>query len=342
MQFKELAQALGVSSSTVSIAINGRKGINEQTRKRILDAVKQYGMEINRKKPPRGQTSVINLVIYKKHGQVYGDTPFFSAVIEGISSQIRKLKYNLQIFFFYGNQDAGEQIHSLVTSVCAGMILLATEMNDEDIEIFRQLPLPLVVLDSYVDFSGLNCIAINNIQGACAATRFLIDRGHTTIGHIASSVAINNFRDRRAGFLKAVSGASGGGKEITSGIVRVAPTEDGAYNDMTAFLSKHPKLPSAFFADNDIIAIACIHALKDSGYTVPDDVSIVGFDDIPMAKVTSPKLTTIRVPKEQFGMYAVTRLNNLISKPTPSSIKILIDVTLEVRGSVLNMNDIGG
>ncbi len=334
---KELAAILGVSPSAISIALNHKEGISPDTRERILKAAKEYGIHKS-DKPSTGKTRslFINLVIFKKHGMVYGDTPFFSAVIEGISKQVKKVGYSLLVTYLYGNQDRKEQLRSLNLSECAGLILLATEMSEEDIKWFSSANRSVVVLDSYFENYNLDCIVIDNIQGAYLATSHLIDHGHSRIGHLASSVEINNFKERHEGFVKAVNRSSKTCDSIYN-TIRLRPTTEGAYEDMKAFLEKRPNLPTAFFADNDIIAISCMRALKEAGYKIPQDISIVGFDDTPMAYVTSPKLTTIRVAKEMLGIRAVIRLIEKINDPNDASFKIALNTTLEIRESVASI-----
>ena len=325
---KELAAILGVSPSSVSIALNGKSGISDETRENILKAAEAYGL----RRPSRrsSQSQFINLVIYKKHGLVYGDTAFFSAVIEGISTHIARLGYNLQISYFYGNQNQEEQFKILRMSECAGMILLATEMLREDILPFVDLPHPLVVLDSYFEDLDFDCVVLNNVRGAYLASQHLLECGHRRIGHLASSVTINNFAERTIGFEKAVAGVP----DCVCTTVKVSSTQEGAYYDMSSYLDAKPQLPTAFFADNDIIAVSCIRALKEHGYLIPDDVSVVGFDDMPLSYVVSPKLTTIHVAKEAFGQRAVTRLAEKIQEKDSVSLRISVNPTLISRDSV--------
>lgn len=329
---RELAEILGVSPSSISIALNGKSGISAETRDMILKAADTYGL----KRPQRrsSQSQYINLVIYKKHGLVYGDTAFFSAVIEGISSHTAHLGYNLQISYFYGNQNQAEQFKAVSMTDCAGTILLATEMLREDILPFLQFPHPLVVLDSYFEDLDFDCVVINNIRGAYLATHHLLDCGHRQIGHLASSVTINNFAERAAGFHMAAAEFP----ETVCSTVQVFSTQEGAYRDMNAYLDTNPQLPTAFFADNDIIAVSCMRALKEHGYRIPDDISFVGFDDMPFSYVVSPKLTTIQVAKEAFGQRAVTRLAEKIRDPDSVSLRVSVNPTLIVRDSVKSLS----
>ncbi|HHV09866.1 MAG TPA: LacI family transcriptional regulator [Clostridiales bacterium] len=331
---KELAAMLGVSPSAISIALNNKEGISPETRERILKAAKEHGIQKSeRLNTGKARSMFINLVIFKKHGMVYGDTPFFSEVIEGISNQVKKVGYSLLVTYLYGNQDRKEQLRSLNLSECAGIILLATEMSEEDIRWFSSANRPVVILDSYFGNYNLDSIVIDNIQGAYLATSHLIEHGHKNIGHLASQVEINNFKERHEGFAKAVNRSSETCDSIYN-TIRLRPTTEGAYEDMKAYLGKKPELPTAFFADNDIIAISCIRALKEAGYKIPNDISIVGFDDIPMAYVTSPKLTTVHVAKEILGIRAVIRLIEKINDPSDAALKIAVNTTLEIRESV--------
>ena len=334
---KELAALLGVSPSAISIALNGKDGISPETRERILKAANEHGIKRSDKtQSTKSRSQFINLVIFKKHGMVYGDTPFFSSVIEGISQQIKKVGYNLLVTYFYGNQDRKEQQRSLNLSDCAGIILLATEMDEEDIAWFAKSNHPVVVLDSYFENYNLDCIVIDNIHGALMATNHLIENGHKHIGHLASSIEINNFKERHEGFAKAVNRSSETCDSIYN-TVRLRPTVEGAYEDMKDYLEKKPSLPTAFFADNDIIAFSAMRALKESGYKIPLDISIVGFDDTPMAYITSPKLTTVHVSKEMLGIRAVLRLIEKINNPSDASLKIMLNTTLEIRESVIRI-----
>lgn len=331
---KELAAILGVSPSAISIALNNKDGISPETREKILRAAKEYGIHKSEKTSTgKSRSLFINLVIFKKHGMVYGDTPFFSEVIEGISKQVKQVGYSLLVTYLYGNQDRKEQLRSLNLSECAGLILLATEMSEEDIKWFSSANRAVVVLDSYFENYSLDCIVIDNIQGAFLATSHLIEYGHKNIGHLASSVEINNFKERHEGFVKAVNRSSETCDSIFN-TIRLRPTTEGAYEDMKTYLEKNPKLPTAFFSDNDIIAISCMRALKEACYKIPQDISIVGFDDTPMAYVTSPKLTTVRVAKEMLGTRAVIRLLEKINNPSDASFKIALNTSLEIRESV--------
>lgn len=328
---KELATKIGVSPATVSLALNGKPGLSDKTRECVLEAAHKFGLKHTKRKPE--ESAAISLVYYKKHGQVLGDTAFFIALIEGVTARARKSGYSITISYIYTDY-LEENLQTLHASQSIGIILIGTEMLESDIRHFSDFRRPIVVLDSHFETVANNCVTINNQQGAYLATRCLLDHGHRRIGHLASSVIINNFIERARGFNKACSEVT----DCTPIRVPVYSTQEGAYADMVAYLSEKPDLPTAFFADNDLIAISCIRALKDFHYHIPRDVSIIGFDDMPMALVTSPKLTTVQVNKEELGKRAVDLLMDMISEPEQPSIVIMLNTHLVERDSVATIN----
>jgi len=332
---KDLAQMLEVSPSAVSIALNGRPGISLQTRERILAAAAEHGIS-RPARQPQAIIHYINLIIFKKHGLVIGDTPFFSELIESVTTAAANLSYHIQLSYFYATQNHIEQFKSINSTGCTGVILLATEMTEEDLPLLAQIKAPLVVLDNNVETAGYDCVVINNVPAAMQATAHLLAKGHRRIGHLCSSVDIMNFRERREGFLRAAAAA---GDDLVGRLVTISveSTSDGAYRDMTNYLAKRPKLPQAFFADNDIIAIACLRALKEAGHAIPRELSIIGFDDVPYSRVVSPRLTTMHVPRDLMGRYAVNRLHEKITSPNPASLKIAINAWLKEGDSVANV-----
>ncbi|MCI8615870.1 LacI family transcriptional regulator [Parablautia intestinalis] len=333
MNKKELATLLDVSPSAVSIAFNGRKGISDKTRSRILQAAELYGVEFRARKA--AASNYISFVIFKKHGQVFGDTPFFSSVTEGVNTGITEAGYKMQMSYIYGDQNLEEKIEELCDPECIGIILLATEMDDKDIELCNHIEKPLVLLDSNYDGSVKDCVAINNTQGTFLATRYLIECGHTRLGYIHSNVHINNFKERYEGFCRALA-LSGLVEEDIH--IHVGSTSETAYRDMNRYLDRAGRLPTALVADNDIIALSCMRALKEHGYILPDAVSIVGFDDIPAAFVSAPKLATVRVPKPRLGAEAVELLVRRIKSTEPiPAVCMRIGIDLVVRDSILKL-----
>jgi len=315
------------------MVLNNRPGISEKTRKMVLDAYSAVGGEMNtgRRREPRNM-KFIYFVIYKKHGKVVDDTPFFSQLIEGIEQEAKQLGYNIQIA--YVSEEAGilSQMPLANSPECRGILVLATEMAEENANMFLMFGKPLLFLDSYFCNLLVDTVAINNDQASRAATAYLISHGHKRIGYLHSGIQINNFDERKDGFYKEMRMC---GLPVNDACVfELTPVTDAAYIEMSRLLAQTPELPTAFFADNDIIAISACKALKEHGYKIPEDISITGIDDIPMCEMMEPPLTTMHVPKQQMGSLAVKRLVERIEGHCGEIIKTEVATYVVERKSV--------
>lgn len=327
---KELAQKLNISAATVSMVLNHKPGISEATRQLVLSAAKEYGYQF-KKAPEDPDTRTIQIVIYHKNGLILSDTPFFNHVIEGISFQCQTLGFALHMSYVYERDSIEEQIAHLRDLNVDGILLLGTEMAKEDFPRFTTLSMPLVVLDSYFDGIPFDSVVINNIQGAFAGTCYLAGLGHNTIGYLRSSFSIHNFEERAEGYYKALR--IHGIETPHPYVCRICPVPDQGYEDMLRYLEDSPRLPTAYFADNDIVAGAAIRALKEKGYRVPEDVAVIGFDNIPFGSLMEPPLATMGVEKQQLGILAVDTLNRRIQNPNTELIKVALGTKVIHRTS---------
>lgn len=335
---KELAHILGVSPSSISIALNGRPGISDATRCRILEAAEQYGLStIQKNRPAVSNSNIIRLVIYRKHGFVFNDTAFFSEVLENINTSAASRGYIINITYLYEAENIAEQISDLLATDDAGYILLATEMHEEDILHFTSFPKPLVVLDNKFSTNLLNHISIDNIQGAYQAVRYLIECGHRRILHITTNVNATNLTERSFGAHLALMQEN----DCAIDMLRVRPSPEDACHDITdhfrSLLSDPDCRPTAVFTCSDMLAASCIRALTECGISIPDEVSIIGFDDIPLAAMTTPTLTTVHVDKSKLGFYAVKRLTDILSENDDGAINVQIGTELRIRQSVRHL-----
>ena len=176
---------------------------------------------------------------------------------------------------------------------------------------------------------------INNADSARMATEYLIGRGHRQIGYLQGSMRIKPFRSRRVGYQTALQKAHLSMKEEY--IVTLTSDMDGAYRDMKRFLEGKPELPTAYFADNDMIALGAMKAMREYGIRIPEDVSVVGFDDLSFSSISSPSLTTLRVPKQEIGRFAVRRLREMMQEPESPKLKIQVCTQFIERESVRSL-----
>lgn len=330
---KELAKILGISESAVSLALNNKPGVSCTTRKRVLQVAAEQGYDFTRKSVARqDHQGTICFIVYRKSGAVVDDTPFFSDLTDGVSLGCRKEHYDCVIRYLYENENIEDQIYAVRTLSLSGLIVLATEMKEENLNLFESFSIPVVFLDAYFERPEYNYITINNIHGAYMATSYLIRKRRIQPGYLRSAYPISNFDQRADGFYKAIRAA--GYSTSKSVVHRLTPSQEGAYEDMKTLLNEGEKPAQSYFADNDLIAIGAMQALREAGYRIPEDIAVVGFDDMPACEYIMPPLTTVSVPKLYLGQIAAARVIQLIEQKDLQPVSIEVFTKLIKRKSV--------
>ena len=172
------------------------------------------------------------------------------------------------------------------------------------------------------------------------ATEYLLRKGHKKIGYLRGGFRIKAFRSRAVGYATALNKA--GISPEKKYMVTLSTTINGAYEDMKAYLETGPQLPTAYFADNDMVALGAIRALQEKGYQVPEDISVVGFDDLPFCEIANPPLTTLRVPKQEMGRVAVKRILEVINGTDKIKTKTQVCTIFVERDSVRDLKNRDG
>ena len=332
VNIKQISDVTGFSAATISNALNGKRGVNKDTAEQIFTVAKRLGYVTEKK------INKIKLVVCKKTGDVVTDTPFFLDLLAGMERTGREFGYDTVVTNL--SLSDAEEIEQLKREVTTGVILLATELSEEDMKQFDDCEAPLVVIDSWYDNMKYDSILISNTDSVCQAVEYLFDKGHERVGYLKGPDRITNFYYRQLGFERAHQKRK---KPLHSEYdVEIRPMADIAYQDMKQYLEGmkkksedlHTVLPTAYFADNDIIAIGALKALQEAGIRVPEDVSLIGFDDMPFCEMSSPKLTTIRVFKQEMGMIAVKRLLEHLAEAKVINTKIQVCTQFIERESV--------
>ena len=208
----------------------------------------------------------------------------------------------------------------------------------EDFVHLDSIPIPYVVVDNTVPNHYCSSVCMNNGENVYIALQYLRKCGHTELGYLGSTTGAENFNERHDAFIKYV-------KEMDFHFdprneFRVKPTMLGARDDFARVLEQKPILPPCFFAENDTIALGAMKALKEKGYKIPQDVSLMGFDDIPYSSISSPALTTIHVQRNIMGKQSVIQLMQLIEDPRFMPMKTQITGRLVVRSSVKDLTSV--
>ena len=330
---KDIAEKLGVSTTTVSLVLNNKPGVGQETRERVLKEIESLGFETNIKIKPTASLKNIRFILFKSHGLVVGDTPFFSKLIESIEGEARNNGFNIIISYLSKDTNTREYVKQFESEESsAGILLLATEMSKENIETFADTNVPVLILDNCFDSVQIDSVQIDNIEGTSKAINYLAACGHTDIGYLHSSADIYNFEQRYIGFKAALQ--QNGLEFKPDNVINLEPTLEGSHRDMKKYVRENRKLPKALFADNDILAMGASRALKEEGYKLPEDVSIIGFDNMPYCVMMRPMLTTVNVNNAEMGKIAVRRLADIINGKTIGKIKILIRTDFVIRKSV--------
>lgn len=311
---KDIAKKLQLSPAAVSLALNGKPGVSENTRSLVLETAMQMGYvraEIASTAPTHRTICFIRyagtIVNIAEH------TSFSSFVLQGVEARAAELGYSTQVRYHHIGDLYNPQTLNLIRKA-DGIIFLGTDITSAqlpEIEQFLQCleTTPVVVADNFLLSSQVDCVGNDCFGGAKSAAEHLIKTGHKRIGYVRAKPRVQNFLEREHGIMAALKEAG----------YRLAVTVDadisseGAFQDFDAWIKQNPELPDGLFAENDILAAAVIRVLKKHGYRVPDDVSVVGFDDIPMCEMLDPPLSTVRSYKEDLGAVAVDLLHRRIT-----------------------------
>jgi LacI family transcriptional regulator len=340
VKVKDLAKMLNVSPSTVSLVLNNRPGISDATRNKVKEAVRELGYE-ELLVPETEKKKNILFVVYRKHGKDASGTIYFSQlfseIIEGAEAQARVKGCQL-IISYIDQKNFGQEVERIRGERADGILLLATEMEEAQISAFLELEIPIVVLDNYIEQNQFDCVTMNNEQGVYEAVSHLVSCGHKEIGYLHVVRNANNFIERYFGYRRAM--------ELQKVPLRQEwlieiETEggDALYAELKKKLEECRKLPTAFFADNDIVAITAIKVLKEMGYQVPEDVSMVGFDNMALSEMLEPPLTTIHIPKKTMGIAAVNSIMEKMQGENQAVFRTVAPTSLIVRQSVISRNE---
>ena len=302
----DIARIAGVSIATVSRCLNDPDRVKEKTRDRVQAAILETGYSPNTLAQSfrRGKTDVIMVVLPS-----VGD-PFFTEVMKGVRQVAGESGYSILINETQFNTMTADEIGAmLVSRQVDGIVLLATmsPFGSRVLSAKSQRALPIVIGCEVVspELAEYPSVHIDNGAAALEATQFLIGSGHRKIGFIKGSEESLLTRDREQGFRTAMEH---GGLELSENwVVEGKLTIEGARLATRSLLAL-PDRPSAIFCANDEMAMGCYHEVRSAGLRIPQDISIVGFDDVRYAAVMNPPLTTVQQPAEEIGRRVMYRL----------------------------------
>jgi DNA-binding LacI/PurR family transcriptional regulator len=322
---KDVADEAQVSLASVSLVLNGKVGVGPDTRLRVQAAIDRLGYQ------RRGQRLVIGLLIERLSVPAYSD-PLVGLMIHGVEVEAGRRGYHVLLASIEGGTT---QLPAMVTEQQIGGLVVVGggDISDAYIRMLAATNLPLVLVDNYVDGLAVPCVLGDNVTGAYLATRHLIALGHTRIAILEGPRKYKTLTERREGYLRALDEA---GLPIDPAMMikplhhrpRKGFEEAQSLLDLPA-----SRRPTAIFAISDKTALGAMDALKEAGLRVPDDIALVGFDDVAESSHATPSLTTVRLPAHAMGETAVKMLVDLAAGAGATPTKTVLYTELITRQS---------
>jgi len=328
---KDIASECGVSLSTVSLVLNHNPRISEKTRNKVLAAVKKYGYEPN--SHARGlasQTSRTLSIVVPHINHVFADV-YFGEIVSGIYERASAKGY--KVLLDIANEQfvrSGEYLNLLRSRRADGMMFIGSSIADKWPREFVSQPYPFLLINHYFPEEPLNYISIDYSDSARQAADHLLDLGHRSIGVITGTNTYTGLEFRKA-FIKRCLSRGLADKDVVWADGGKAWSQEGGFEAAQKLYTRNPRL-TAIMAANDRLAIGALHYLHKRKLRIPEDISVMGVDDIPQASFTTPSLTTIRHNLFQLGEMACDRILGLFRKEI-TSCREFLPISLVVRDS---------
>ena len=327
MRIKDIAREAGVSTATVSHVINKTKYVSDGTREKVQRAIEKFNYH------PNAHAQMLALGRSKMIGLLVSDisNPFFPEIIKSIEAAVFAAGFHLILLNTnYQTERAIEYVRRLLQMKVAGIILMIAEFDRTLIKEFKHKKTSVVFHDLGVVGEKMSNIILDYAVGIDEAVSHLVSLGHRSIVHIAGSHEIHSAGVRQRAFVNAMKNHLPAGSEIKiyEGDFRFEGGRHAAHQILL-----EPELPTAIVVANDLMALGVMQEFKSAGLRIPNDISIVGFDDISFASLAEPALTTVCSPRAEIGRLAFEALALTMDKPHQQGVEIRIPTYLIERKS---------
>ncbi len=326
----EIARRAGVSRTTASRVLNNRPNVRSEIRERVQRVMAETGYRPHpvAQSLASQQSHVIGLVLPRRTEILFND-PYFPRLTQGIAQACNDHDYTLALFMMQSEADE-QKFYPRISrkGLLDGIVIQVGQIGDDLIARLLASDVPTVVAGRPLQHPNANYVDVDNVAGACSAVMHLLHLGHKRIGMITGDMRTTAALDRYTGYCKTLQEHDLPVDEtlISEGYF----TEIGGYEAMQRLL---PHKPDAIFSSSDAMALGALRAIYEAGLTVPKDIAVVSFDDLPPATIARPQLTTIHQPVHAFGVKAVETLLDVIKNgPTPPR-RIIMETELVIRES---------
>lgn len=331
---RDVALRAGVSIATVSRVMTNSPGVGESTRARVLDVIHElnYYPDIKGRMLASNSTRNIGLVIPHTSHFIMKD-PFFAEVLRGVQDAINARGYRMVLATASAEiEEDLEYIKMARDGSVDGIIVLCNKVNDIYLPELKAMNFPFVSIGRAFGPIDIAFVDIDNIQSSYNAVKYLIDMGHRRIAHIAGILETTAGIERLEGYKRAL--VDNGLPYDESYVVEGKFTQESGYLAASRLLENPKKLPTAIFAYNDSMAIGAMRAIREKGMAIPDDISIVGFNDDPEVSYSEPPLTTVCQPIYRLGKLATEMLIEIIERDGPKQRQVILPTEIVERSSV--------
>lgn len=327
MRIKDIAREAGVSTATVSHVINKTKYVTDETREKVQQAIKKFDYH------PNAHAQMLALGKSKIIGLLVSDisNPFFPEIIKSIEAGVIEAGYDLILLNTnYDVERAIADVHRLIQMKVAGIILMIAEFDESLIEIAKLKKTSIVFHDLGVVGEKMSNVILDYAVGIHEAVQHLVSLGHKNIAHISGSHEIHSGRVREEAFLEAMKKhfPQSPKPKVYEGDFRFEGGRSAAHR-----MLQEKSVPTAVVVANDLMALGAMQEFKAAGLQVPQDISIVGFDDIAFAALSEPPLTTVCSPRVEIGRRAIEAMMLTVDRPHQHGIEVRIPTYLIKRNS---------
>ena len=324
----EIAAKAGVSIPTVSRVLNNRPDVSAKTRERVEQVIEENGFIRSRVKNAlrRDSSGIVDLLV-PDLSHLYS-----VEIVRGVEETLERTELRLALSATQKSSQLEQRwLAKVLDGATDGAILVLARGQSKDLDTLRHHRIPFVVVDHRGDLGpDVPSVGATNWFGGRTATEYLLSLGHRRIAVIGGDADLRCSRDRIAGYRAALEDA---GVEVDSTLIRPGGFVMETGYEQTCALLDLPEPHTAIFAGSDVQAMGAYSALRARGLSVPHDISIIGFDDVPLASIVTPALTTIRQPLVEMGRVATTMLLRLISEDPLDSMRVELTTTLVTRES---------
>lgn len=326
VKMSDVAKYTNVSTATVSRVLSNVANVSDETRNKVLEAINILGYRPNRLASNFRKSSAHTVLALIPDIT----NPFFSEVVKGLEKVAAERGYHVLLGDTGNSLIIERDLMELVREqVVDGVILATARVTNEEIQ-KQGRDLPIVVACEYFDEVSIPTVSIDNVVASREATQYLIDYGHRRIAFISGRFNILLNRDRIRGYRQALEY---NGIPVDESLIQEGDwTMESGMNAMSRLLAMAP-LPTAVFAASDEMAVGAMKSLKAKGLRIPDDISVIGFDDISISKMVEPELTTVHQPKLELGEVAIHMLLNIIEGKKLERNQVILPHKLIIRGS---------